>query len=168
MIITKTNKNLRSVLMEKTGTLVKVPYYLITDKNQVIFVLTPGRNGVEFNKTAGYFSNFPVMQIFQCLYGSGILLMQRNDEVGEVKEFRVVVLNQGKQALVPVGWGMCLVNTGSNFLVVLRGSFLDEKFIDTKPIIEKGGLAYFVIEKKGEIVFEKNENYKLHPQIAME
>jgi len=168
MVTAVTNKDLRPVLMDKTGNAIKFPYYLIEDKDQVIFVVTPGRNGVEFNKTAGYFSNFPGMQTFHSLYGSGILLMQRNDEAGEVKEFRVVTLNPGKQALVPAGWAMCLVNTGSSLLVVLRTSLLDEKMMATKPIIEKGGLAYFVVERKGEIVFEQNPKYTIHPQIAME
>ena len=33
--------------------------------------------------------------------------------------------NPGKQISVPAGWGMCIVNTGSNLLAVLRNSFLD-------------------------------------------
>ena len=90
------------------------PVYSIEDQEQVIFVVSPGKNGVEFNKTLGYFSNFPLVQTFQCLYGQGILLMQRNDSFG-VKEFKVVTLNSNRQVLVPAGWGMCLVNTGISY-----------------------------------------------------
>jgi len=167
MVIIKTAKDLRPVLMEHSKIQVKTPYYLITDKEQVIFVVSPGRNGAEFNKIIGYLSNFPGMQIYQCLYGSGILLMQRNDESGEAKEFKMVTFSFGKQVVVPVGWAMCLVNTGSGLLVVLR-SVLDEKFQNSKPIIEKKGLAYYVVEKKGEITFEQNPNYNIHPQITTE
>lgn len=174
MIQNYTRKHLKPVLMPGARTQVKDPYskksfayYLIKEKEQVIFVVSPGRNGVEFNKTIGYFSNFAGMQTYQCLYGSGILLMQRNDTSG-AKEFKVVILNPGRQVLVPAGWGMCLVNTGNNFLVVLRNSPLDEKFQEAGSILEKGGLAYFVVEKKGEISFEQNPNYSLHPQITTE
>lgn len=147
---------------------IKNPYYLIKDKEQLIFVVTPGRNNTEFNKTVGYFSNFPQIATYQCLYGQGIFIMQRNDEGGEAKEFKIVSLNPLKQVLVPAGWGMGLVNTGNNFLVVLRNSFLDEKYEDAKPILEKRGLAFYVVEKKGEISIEENPNYQLHPQITTE
>ncbi len=146
----------------------KTPYYLIEDKEQVIFVVSPGKNNVEFNKTAGYFSDYPGIQMFQCLYGSGILLMQRNDETGQAKEFKMVVLNPLRQVVVSVGLAVCLVNTGSKLLVVLRNSVLEEKYIDFKPIIQKRGLCYYVVEKKGEIAFEPNNNYAVHPQISTE
>ncbi len=167
MIITKTQDDLKPVLMDPMGKKIKNPYYLIVDKEQVIFVVSPGRNGIEFNKTGGYFSNFPGMQTFLCLYGSGILLMQRNDELG-AKEFKMVILNSQKQVNVPAGWAVCLVNTGNNLLVVLRNSMLDEKYQNSKPIIEKRGLVYYVVEKKGEITFDQNPNYQIHPQISME
>ncbi len=166
MVIEKTQKDLKPVLMEPSSAGVKVPYYLIKDKEQVMFVVSPGRNGVEFNKTEGYLSKFPGVQSYLCLHGSGILLMQRSDELG-VKEFRMVILNPLKQAAVPAGWAVCLVNTGSSFLVVLRGA-LDEKYQDSKPIIEKRGLVYYVVEKKGEIAFEPNPKYTIHPQITTE
>ena len=168
MIVSKTSKDLKSVLMVGVKDIVKYPYYLIKEKEQVIFVVSPGRNGIEFNKTLGYFSNFPGMQTYQCLYGSGILVMQRNDEKAQAKEFKVVTLNATKVVLVPASWGMCLVNTGNNFLVVLRNSILDQKDKNRKPILEKRGFAYYIVEKKGEISFEQNPNYLLHPQITTE
>lgn len=166
MITAKTNKDLKPVLMDPTGKKVKNPYYLIVDKEQVIFVVSPGQNGIEFNKTEGYFNTFPGMQTYLCLHGSGILLMQRNDELG-AKEFKMVILNPMKKISVPASWAMCLVNTGNGLLVVLRNA-LDEKYKDSKPLIEKRGLAYYIVEKKGEIAFEQNPNYHVHPQITTE
>ncbi len=167
MVVQKKAEDLKPVLIKGVRAQVKYPYYLIEEQEQVIFVVTPGKNGSEFNKTLGYFSNFPGMQTYQCLYGSGILLMQRNDLIG-VKEFKVVTLSANRQVLVPAGWGMALVNTGNNFLIVYRNSLLAEKYQDEKPILKKGGLAYFVVEKKGEISFEENPNYSFHPQITTE
>lgn len=168
MVISKKIKDLKPVLMKGVKGGIKIPYYLIKAGEQLIFVLAAGRNGVEFNKTIGFFSNFPGMQSYQCLYGQGILIMQRNDELGEAKEFKVVTLNPGKQVMVGAGWGMAMVNTGTSFLVMLRNSVLDETFEDSKPILEKQGFAYYVVEKKGEIAFEQNPNYSVHPQISTE
>lgn len=168
MIIAKTNKDLKPVLMKSAKAEIKNPYYLIEDNDQLIFVVASGRNGSEFNKTVGYFSNYPGMQTYQCLYGQGIIVMQRNDPEGEAKEFKVTTLNPGKQVSVPAGWGMCIVNTGSSLLVVLRNSFLSQKDVDEKPIIAKQGFAYYVVDKRGEIGFEPNPNYHLHPQITTE
>lgn len=167
MVTEKTYKDLKPVLVDKDGKGVKSAYYEIED-GQSIFVVSPGYNGVEFNKTIGFFSNFPGMQTYFCLYGSGVLLMQRNDPEGEAKEFKVVMFSPLKQVSVPVGWGMCLVNTGGNYLVVLRSTPLPKKNTDSKAVLDKGGFAYFVIEKKGEVVFEPNPKYRVHPQIATE
>ena len=168
MVITKHKMDLKPVLMEGARSGVKDPYYLIKDGDQLIFVVSSGKNGSEFNKTVGYFSSYPGMQTYQCLYGQGIFVMQRNDEKGDAKEFKVFTLNPGRQVLVPAGWGICIVNSGNALLVVLRNSFLDEKYKDARPIIEKHGLVYYIVEKKGEISFEENPNYKLHPQITTE
>lgn len=168
MVITQSSKDLKPVLMNGSKLEVKTPSYLIEDQNQLIFVVTAGKNDSEFNKTVGYFSNFPGMQTYQCLYGQGIFIMQRIDEMREAKEFKVVTLNPGKQVLVPAGWGICIVNSGDSYLVVLRNSFLDEKYIDSKPILEKQGFAYYVVQKKGEVGFEPNPHYSIHPQIVME
>lgn len=154
--------------MERSKRGIKTPYYLITDQSQVIFAISPGRNGIEFNKTSGYLNNFPGIQTYQCLYGSGILLMQRIDERGEAKEFKMVRLTPHKQVNAPVGWIICLINTGNNFLIVLRNSILNENYKIPKSIVEKRGLVYYVIEKKGEIAFEPNPNYHMHPQITAE
>lgn len=168
MIKAITYQDLKPVLMEPKQKGVKEPFYIIEDTHQSIFVVSPGKNGAELNKTVGFFDNFPGVQTYVSLYGSGLLLMQRNDELGEAKEFKMVTLSPFKQIAVPANWAACFVNTGSNFLIVLRNGVLDKKFLDTKPLIEKGGLAYFVIERKGEVVFEQNPNYKVHPQITTE
>lgn len=168
MIIATTDKDLKPVLMKGAGAKTKNPYYLIEENDQLIFVVASGKNGPEFNKTLGYFSSYIGMQAYQCLYGQGIIVMQRNDLEGEAKEFKVTTLNPGKQISVPAGWGMCISNTGSNLLVVLRNSFLDKKYQDQKPILDKQGFVYYVVEKKGEIGFEPNPNYHLHPQITTE
>lgn len=168
MIITKTSQNLKPVYMEGAKPQIKEPYFIIKQEEQSIFVVSKGMNGIEFNKTEGYLSSYPGVQMYQCLYGQGVLVMQRNDEKGEVKEFKVITLREGRQVGVPAGWAICLVNIGKVFLVVLGNLIIDSKNIDSRQILEKHGLAYYIVEKKGEVSFEQNPNYKLHPQITTE
>lgn len=169
MIIAKTYNDLKPFLMEKTGKKVKTPYYLITESGQVLFVVSPGRNGIEFNKTSGYLNSFPGLQTYQCLNGSGILLMQRNgDGSAEAKEFKMVRLSSHRQVNVPAGWLVNLINTGNNLLIAVRNSTLNEKYNTPDGVLEKKGLAYYVVEKKGEISFQPNPNYRVHPQITTE
>ena len=168
MIVAKTSKDIKPVVKEGSEVSNKNPYYEIEDNGQLIYIIASGTNGSEFNKTVGYFSDYPGMQTYQCLYGQGVIAMQRNDEEGEAKEFKIVSLNPGKQVLVPASWGMCIANIGLSLLVVLRNSFLDEKHMDASPIIKKQGLAYFIVEKKGEVGFDENSNYLNHPQITTE
>ncbi len=168
MIISKRAQDLKQVLMQGSELQVKEPYTMIVDKEQVIFAIYPGVNGIEFNKTEGYFNAYPGAQVYQCLYGQGVLIMQRNDEVGEAKEFKVVTLSSGRQVGVPAGWAMCLVNIGKNFLVVVGNVNIASKDINSKAILAKHGLAYYIVEKKGEVGFEQNSNYNIHPQITTE
>lgn len=168
MVITKSAKNLKAVLMDPHVKPIDNPYYLISEDSNLIYVLTPGLNGVEFNKTIGFIGNYPGITIYHCLWGQGLLILQRNDEEGEAKEFKVMSLSPGKQAGVPAGWASVLVNVGKNFLVVLESGSAEEKQDNIEPLIEKRGLAYYVVEKKGEISFEQNSAYKVHPQITTE
>lgn len=168
MISFFTRKDLKPSLMEPKATGVAEPYFLIEIDEQVIFVVSPGLNGPEFNKTEGLLSPLQGVQLYQCLYGQGVMLMQRNDEQDEAKEFKVITLSSGKRVVVPAGWISVLVNIGKNVLVVLSNSTGDAKTLHKKSVKEKHGLAYYVVEKKGEVAFGQNPNYSVHPQITTE
>ncbi len=168
MIITKTSQDLKPVLMDGVRPEVKDPYSIIVSPDQAIFVVKKGMNGNEFNKTEGYYSFYEGVQVYQCLYGQGVLVMQRSDEEGEAKEFKIVSLSAGRSVGVPAGWAMCLVNVGKSYLVVIGNVDIESKDINSKPILEKKGLAYYIVEKKGEVGFEQNPHYKQHPQITTE
>lgn len=167
MISAISRQSLKGVLKEPKEKGVKNPYYIIKEDSQIILVVSPGKNGSEFNKTLCFFSNLTGVNVYQCLYGQGILVMQRNDEAGEAKEFKVVTLSSGRQVEVPAGWAICISNIGRSFLVIV-GPFMDGEDLDDKEIVEKQGLAYYIVEKRGEIAFEQNPNYNVHPQISTE
>jgi len=168
MIITKLHKDIEPVLLEPKIKGIKEAYFIIESEEQNIIVVNPGKNGVEFNKTEGYFRLDNDICIFQCLYGQGILIMQRGDESGNAKEFKVVTLQGGRQVIIPAGFGHCLVNIGKGLLVVLDNAPYEPRKYTGEYLFEKQGFAYYIVEKKGEIAFEENPSYKVHPQISSE
>lgn len=168
MIQARTHQELEDVLKDPQANGVKEPYFVIRGEGQNITVLSPGLNGSEYNKTYGHFHLYQGAEIYQCLYGQGVLVMQRNDEEGEAKEFKVITLSAGKHAVIPAGFGHAVVNTGKNFLVVLDNAPNDPKAHDFETVKQKRGFAYYIVEKKGEISFEKNPLYNVHPQITTE
>ena len=42
------------------------------------------------------------------------------------------------------------------------------KILDYEKVKAKNGFAYYIMEKKGEIGFELNKKYRVHPQITSE
>lgn len=167
MILTATQKDLAPVLMDPKSTLIKEPYFIIKGENgENVTVISSGKNGNEFNKTFGYFHTFPGVIIYHCLYGSGLLIMQRNDSEGEAKEVRVIGLRPGSIVEVPAGYGHSIVNIGKNFLIVSDNAPASSKTHNLDSIKLKRGLAYYVVDKKGNVSFEENQNYGFHPQIS--
>jgi oxalate decarboxylase/phosphoglucose isomerase-like protein (cupin superfamily) len=167
MVTTLTHKELQPVLMDPKTPGVKEPYFVIQGENgENITVLAAGKNGIEYNKTLGAFHTFPGVEIYHCLYGQGILIMQRNDSENEAKEIRIVSLRPGSSVEVPAGYGHCIINTGKSFLVVADNAPQTGKVHNSDSIVDKKGLAYYVIDKKGNISFEANSNYSFHPQIS--
>lgn len=167
MITTRTRAELKEVLMDPDSPGVKEPYFVIRgEAGQNITVLTPGKNGDEFNKTYGHFHNWQGVEIYHVVYGQGVVVMQRNDEMGEAKEIRVAGVRPGISVEIPSGLGHALINTGKTYLVVVDNA-PDEKNADNfEPVKEKHGFAYYIVDKKGEVGFEPNPNYRLHPQIS--
>lgn len=167
MVASTTIKDLQGVLMEPKLASVKEPYFTIQGNNgENITILASGKNGIEFNKTFGDFHTFPGVEIYHCLYGQGLLIMQRNGPDGEPKEVKVVGLRSGTIIEVPAGYGHCIVNTGKNFLIVADNAPANPKMHSDELLKTKKGLAYYVIDKKGNIAFEENPNYHFHPQIS--
>lgn len=168
MVITTTKQELKDVLMDPRASGVKEPYFTIPEEDHAVLVISPGKNGVEFNKTHGVFHQYQGVLLLQCLYGQGVVVMQRNDEDGNAKEFKVVTLHPGRQVAVPAGFGHCLVNVGKTFLVVLNNTPKGKKTYTEQPVKDRKGFAYYIVEKKGEVGFEQNPNYTVHPQISTE
>jgi len=167
MIVARERNKLKEVLMDPKSPGIKEPYFVIRGEGgENITVLTPGKNGDEYNKTYGHFHNFQGIEIYHIVYGQGVMLLQRNDEEGEAKEIKVMGVRKGMTVEIPSGYGHCLVNVGKTYLVGIDNSPQTPKSHNYNPVKEKHGLAYYVVDKKGEIGFELNPYYKIHPQIS--
>lgn len=167
MIDTRTRQELKDVLMDPKTPGVKEPYFVIRgEAGQNITVLTPGKNGNEFNKTYGHFHNYQGVEIYNVVYGQGVLVLQRNDEEGEAKEFKIISLRGGMNVEIPAGYGHCLINVGKTYLVTVDNAPAGAKMHNFEPVTQKHGFAYYVVDKKGEVGFESNHNYRRHPQVS--
>jgi oxalate decarboxylase/phosphoglucose isomerase-like protein (cupin superfamily) len=168
MILPITQKELKEVLMDPQSAEIKEPYMLINQgmDGENITIITPGRNGPEFNKTIGFAHKFAGTLIYRCIYGKGVFMMQKNDGLGEVKEVIVRGLRPGVEVEIPAGYVHTIYNTGRTILVMVDNGPKDLKFQDPTAVLSKKGLAYYVVDKKGEVAFEKNSNYSYHPTIT--
>ncbi len=168
MIKQITGQDLKSVLMDPKGGVLKAPYSIIpspeTEEN--VTIILSGKNGSEYNKTIGFIQKYPAALKYRCLYGQGVVIIQRNDEEGSAKEIRVSSIRPGMDIEVPSGYAHSISNIGKSFLVVVDNAPKEDKYKFEDPILSHKGLAYYVIDKKGEVAFEKNPNYLYHPQIS--
>lgn len=147
----------------------KSPAYFVihspeTEEN--LTVLLSGKLGTEYNKTIGFMHKSPGVLIYRCIYGQGVVMIQKNDDDDIAKEVRVASIRPGVEVEIPFGYMHCIVNTGKKFLVVVDNGSMTEAEKDYKPIKQKHGFAYYIVEKKGEIGFERNPNYSYFPQIT--
>lgn len=160
-------QEIKELLMDPKSPGVKTPYFIIQGENgENITVLNTGKNGDEFNKTFGRVNVFPGVEMFKCIYGQGLLIMQRIDETGEAKEFRIISLRPGVTGEIPSGYGHALINTGKSLLIVVDNAPKDKKNFETESLTSKKGFAYYVVDKQGDIALEKNPNYSFYPEIT--
>lgn len=169
MVHTYTYKDIEEVLMDPNATPgVNESYFVIeSESGENITVINPGKNGSEYNKTYGHFHTFPGVESYKCLFGQGVLVLQRNGEEGMAKEVSIIALRPGIVVEVPSGFGHTLVNTGKSFLVVLDNSSQTKKYQNVNHLKENRGFSYYIVEKKGEVSFERNPSYSYHPQISL-
>lgn len=162
-------RELKDVLLDPKGISNKESYFTIANEksDENFTVVNPGKNGIEFNKTIGFVHKFPGVLVYRCIYGQGIIMIQNNDDNGEAKEVKLNSLRTGVEIEVPFGYAHTIINTGRGFLITVDNSSKQDRFIDNKLIKQRHGLAYYVVDRKGDVAFEKNPHYNFHPQISM-
>ena len=173
MITTRTLEQLKPVLKDPTTAGLSEVYYVIRPvvarsfgKESNITIIPPARLESEFPKTFGHYHKRNEPEIYRFLYGSGLVLIQQRDSRGKVIKAQAISAKAGETVSVPEGFGHALVNTGDDLLITADWES-DEAGHDYADIKAKHGMAYYVLEKEGNVVFEKNTHYKEVPQIEV-
>lgn len=174
MIHTFTRKDLKDSLMDPSSDGPKECFFIIEGEGEEnITVINPGKNGIEYNKTSVMVNTKEESGVINCLYGQGAVVLQRNDFEGEPKEIRIVSIRQGSTFEIPSGYLLAFVNTGKSYFVI-SDNFISPKKEHEKLITPKKGaseprhgLAYYIVEKRGERTVDKNPNYHFHPEISL-
>ncbi len=173
-------ENILDVVYHKPETLNKHPLYctylgVYKEKDSLLFqemqlrydltVILPGLNANEFNKTSGHFfslkpdSHETYAAIYEVLWGEGLFLLQKNNRADEAEEVRVISAKKEDKVFIPPGYGLVLINTVQDNLVV--SSLVNSKadFLHT-PFAQKQGAAYYYIMSENQKPdFIKNPRY---------
>ncbi len=130
-----------------------------------ITIIPPRMLGCEFVKTAGHYhpkvpgtdTTFP--EIYEVLSGEAQYLMQRPEDDG-IKDVIMVKAGEGDKVIIPPGYGHLTINPSNKVLKMANWVACDFESI-YEPIKEKGGGAYFFLEKG----IVKNPKYTGVPDI---
>lgn len=128
-------------------------------------IVMPGVLSEEWNKTAGYFHTigryglrYP--ELIEVLHGTGYILAQLMRTTDRIAETVLISLAAGDYILVPPGYGLSLINTGSVVLVTAH-VFTRQSVPEYEEVARHRGLGYY-IGPSGE---RPNPNYAEVPEI---
>ena len=149
-------------------------YYMLRGGSEVgnITILESAMAGEEYIKTLGHYHAYDFTETYRVLDGEALMLLQKrkvdsagNPIANEIEEFKIVRLKSGDEIALPLGYGHSLVNIGSAFLITRDDSPSDPEAVakrphaDYKPISEMHGMAFYVVNRGGEMQLVKNPNY---------
>ena len=149
-------------------------YYMLRGGKDVgnITILESAMAGEEYVKTLGHYHAYDFIETYRVLDGEALMLLQKrkvdtegNAIVNEIEEFKIVRLKSGDEIALPLGYGHSLVNIGSTFLITRDDSPSDPEatakrpHADYKPISQMHGMAFYVVNRGGEMQLVKNPNY---------
>ncbi len=151
----------RELSLSKNDALVMKEHNLRYD----ITIIPPRMLGCEFVKTAGHYHpevpgtaiTFP--EIYEVLHGEAQYLMQK-PEGEKIKDVILVRVGEGDKVIIPPGYGHLTVNASNKVLKMANWVVRDFESVYA-PIKEKGGGAYFLLNKG----IVKNTRYSEVPEI---
>lgn len=172
---TKTLEDLRPVLKDPQTSGPEVVYWVFGDVTEGgdwtnITIWTPGKIGEEYPKTYGHYHGVQVDEIYRVIGGEGILQLQKKHiENGEwiegiIDEVLLVKARAGDELVIKPEYGHCWSNIGKSPLITYDNWSFGHTQADYEPIEKHQGLAYYLVEEKGEVKTIPNPNYKNLPQ----
>ncbi|CAG0973892.1 glucose-6-phosphate isomerase, archaeal [Methanosarcinales archaeon] len=130
-----------------------------------ITVIPPQMLGCEFVKTAGHYhplvpgTQITYPEIYEVLGGEATYILQKPDNEG-INDVILVKADAGDKVIIPPGYGHLTINTSNKVLKMANWVARDFESI-YQPIKEKGGGAYFILDKG----MVKNPRYEHVPEI---
>lgn len=126
-----------------------------------IILISPGTVGGEYKKTSGHVHEGLYPEIYEVLYGTALFILQKGTGK-DVSYFAAVKTRAGEKILVPPGYTHATVNIGDGPLL-FSDLVADECQNHYEDVQANCGMSYYVLDQKGEPVFEKNPNYGCVP-----
>lgn len=168
---------LKEVLQNTQSEGPPIAYWVFSDiteeKWENMTVTTPGKYGEEYPKTYGhYHTASDADEIYRLVSGKGVFMLQRKhyNEKGTfipniVEEVLLIKAEKpGEEIVVPKEYGHSWSNIGEEPLVTFDNWRFKHKPTDYEPIKNQQGLAFYLIEKNGEVQAVPNPKYKEHPK----
>jgi len=158
-------EEMREVLLDPEAEGPENVYVMIRGRPNIT-VLLPGKIGREFTKTYGHYHHDDRSETYRVLLGEGKMLIQNRDAT----DIRLLEMKAGETVVVPEGYAHTMINTGNGPLVTIDDAPEDAETAtnDYKPIREKRGLGYYIVEDKGGgIEAVPNSNYSGLPLLEI-
>jgi len=134
-----------------------------------VTVIPHHKIGPEEAKTTGHYhahvrkTHLSYPEVYQIVHGKAIFIFQKRTG-SRIDDVIVTSAKAGDVILVPPNYGHIAVNPSKETLVMANFVYGGFKSL-YKPIVEKHGGAYYVIEKNKKISFLINPNYRMVPKM---
>ncbi len=123
-----------------------------------IYVIKSNLAGIEYVKTrATRCSKYP--RIFEILYGSTTILLQRYKSPKENRVIRIQA-KKGDKVIVPSGYDLVVANPRQSTTLILV-EIMNIKASPRVTLDDNSGIAYYVIRKNAKQEIVRNPNYKI-------
>ncbi len=142
-----------------------------------ITIVKPGKIGMERKKTSGHYHQYNEMhtstypEVYEVISGTAIYVLQRADNFEDpdfeklnVEDVIVVRVEAGQSIIIPANYAHCSVNGGEGALVFSNLCYAPCK--NAYEIVKYyHGLAVYVNEVNGRLMYKVNDNYKNLPKV---
>lgn len=134
-------------------------------------IIAPGSFEGEFPKTFGHYHGVDVPEHYKVISGEGVFLLQKKafDKkmwlMEQVSEVLAVHAKDGDEITIPWDFGHSWSNIGQTPLVLFDDWKEGHDPSDYAVIERLQGMAYYLVNKDGKVVFEPNNHYQDLPKV---
>lgn len=159
----RTLAEMKEVLKDPEATGPDPVYEVFTDLGDHFWinktVIAAGRYGKEYPKTFGHYHNQNVDEVYFVADGQGVLELQNRDS----SEVFLVRAKTGDQLIIHPEYGHSWSNIGTKPLVLFDNWATAHSPTDYANIEKLAGMAYYLVEKDGQVDVVADKNYPKMP-----